>query len=286
MGININTLKALSLLSSYKKFDNQSIITLGRQNVSFTTNQLRSVFSSFTVEQCKRITASVFADPLFQQLGFSTIHSMDYSDFEGAQLLHDLNKPIAEQHKNTYDVVMDGGTLEHVFNFPVAIDSCMKLVKKNGHLIMVTPSNNLFGHGFYQFSPELFYRIFSEENGFAIVEIFVNGKKPGTWYAVSDPRQVGERVVLQNGYATELIVIARKTNEAGGMLSTPQQSDYRVLWDKFSETSDAQATASYLTRQYKALVPKVLRDKIWKFRHQRSNPNLGRYYKSHFKRMW
>jgi len=175
MGINVNTLKALSLLSDEKKFNKQSVITLGRQNICFSARQLRSVFQHtnlLTSEQCKKIASSTFADSLFQELGFSVIHSMDYSDFEGAQLLHDLNKPIDDIHRNSYDLVIDGGTLEHVFNFPEAVNTCMKLVKKDGHLIIVTPANNLLGHGFYQFSPELFYGIFSNQNGFDIVQVF------------------------------------------------------------------------------------------------------------------
>jgi hypothetical protein len=32
----------------------------------------------------------------------------------------------------------------------------------------VTPANNQMGHGFYQFSPELFFRVFSQENGYLL----------------------------------------------------------------------------------------------------------------------
>ena len=35
-----------------------------------------------------------------------------------------------------------------------------------GSIFVNTPANNMMGHGFYQFSPELMYRIFAEANGF------------------------------------------------------------------------------------------------------------------------
>jgi 2-polyprenyl-3-methyl-5-hydroxy-6-metoxy-1,4-benzoquinol methylase len=57
--------------------------------------------------------------------------------------------------------VFDGGTLEHIFDYPTAIKNCMKMVKPGGHLLLTTPANNWFGHGFYQFSPELFYSFVS-----------------------------------------------------------------------------------------------------------------------------
>jgi hypothetical protein len=45
------------------------------------------------------------------------------------------------------------------FNFPVALANAMKMAKIGGHFAARTPANNQCGHGFYQFSPGLFYRI-------------------------------------------------------------------------------------------------------------------------------
>lgn len=53
--------------------------------------------------------------------------------------------------------MVDGGALEHTFNVPVALTSYMEMVRVGGRLILVSPANDHFGHGFYQFSAELFY---------------------------------------------------------------------------------------------------------------------------------
>ncbi|GHV03646.1 hypothetical protein AGMMS50229_03290 [Campylobacterota bacterium] len=42
----------------------------------------------------------------------------------------------------------------------------MELVKTGGHLILGTPIDNYYGHGFYQFSPELFFSLLDRDNGF------------------------------------------------------------------------------------------------------------------------
>ena len=42
-----------------------------------------------------------------------------------------------------------------------------------GHFILVTPANNWFGHGFYQFGPDLFYQVFNSDNGFCVKEMVV-----------------------------------------------------------------------------------------------------------------
>ena len=107
-----------------------------------------------------------YADDLFHGLGATTLDVMDVSGFEGANILHDLNQPVDTRLHNAYDCVFDGGALEHVFNFPLALKNCIEMVKVGGCFITITPANNWCGHGFYQFSPELFYRILSRENGF------------------------------------------------------------------------------------------------------------------------
>ena len=56
-------------------------------------------------------------------------------------------------------MVIDGGLLEHVFDFPTAIRNCMRMVRQGGHLILNLPVNNFPGHGFYRFSPELVFRV-------------------------------------------------------------------------------------------------------------------------------
>ena len=81
-----------------------------------------------------------------------------------------MNIPISDSSKDKYTVVIDGGSLEHVFNFPIAIKNCMEMLQVGGYFISLAPANNMLGHGFYQFSPELFYRIFSKENGFSVVQ--------------------------------------------------------------------------------------------------------------------
>jgi hypothetical protein len=134
--------------------------------------------------------AGGFAEPLLTALGAIEICSFDASDYEGASNVHDFNFPIDESVKNRFTAVIDGGTLEHIFNFPVAIKNCMELVAVGGHFIGITPTNNWLGHGFYQFGPELFFRIFSVANGFRIVRMIMFENRAGAeWFEVADLRR-------------------------------------------------------------------------------------------------
>ena len=113
-----------------------------------------------------------YADALFRLLGCEDLDAIDYSDYEGAQLIQDLNVPIPDELKERYDLVYDGGTLEHVFNFPTALRNAMEMVRLGGTLVTSGPGNNYCGHGFYQFSPELYFRVFTPDNGYMIKAVY------------------------------------------------------------------------------------------------------------------
>jgi len=172
-----------------------------------------------------------YADGLFRSLGASQVDVMDFSDYEGANLLHDLNQPIPDVHRAAFDVVVDGGTLEHVFNFPVAIRNCMEMVRPGGRFFSATIPNNWCGHGFYQFSPELFYRVLSPENGFEITRMILHMVGPyGGWYEVTDPNTIRSRVELVTFAPMQLLVMAKRTAVKPIFAAPPQQSDYTPRW--------------------------------------------------------
>ena len=142
-----------------------------------------------------------------------------------------MNRPIPADWKEAYDVVCDVGTLEHVFNFPVAIRNCMEMVKRGGYFFAQTPANNYLGHGFYQFSPELFFRVLSAQNGFKVEHCVAVEQGPRKrWFSVSDPEAIRARVTLINAAPVILFVWAKRVEVKPLFLATPQQSDYAVAW--------------------------------------------------------
>jgi len=172
-----------------------------------------------------------FAEPFVQFLGAKDVHSFDYSGYEGATHLHDMNQDIPDSFKGRYSAVLDGGSLEHVFNFPVAIKNCMEMLEVGGHYLGITPANNLMGEGFYQFSPELYFSVFSEENGFELATMLIaESSARAKWYSVKSPATVGRRVTLTNRVPTELFVLAKKVASVTVFQSFPQQSDYVPKW--------------------------------------------------------
>ncbi|MGO9681631.1 MAG: hypothetical protein ACLPTZ_03310 [Beijerinckiaceae bacterium] len=223
------------------KFDRT--VTLGRQDLFLTPLQIRNVCSAFGLsideQEAKQIALGKdrFCEPMLERLGAVVVDSVDANAFEGANIIHDLNQPMPAELQGRYDVVFDGGTLEHVFNFPSAMRGCLELPKVGGHFIMTSPANNQMGHGFYQFSPELFFRVFSAENGYQLKALLLAPTfSEGGWFKIRDPATVGARVGY-NAAVTQLSIfaIAQRTRLVPLFLRPPQQSDYRAEWSNLPE---------------------------------------------------
>ncbi|HEX6803938.1 MAG TPA: hypothetical protein VF133_09695 [Terriglobales bacterium] len=180
-----------------------------------------------------------YADRFFKEcLRVEEVSTLDYSSYEGAGLLHDLNQPVGDELKGRFDVIVEAGSLEHVFNFPVAVANLMNMAKVGGTLSISTVSNNLCGHGFYQFSPELIFRVFTRENGFQLGEVLaLEARYPGVElvpmtnaFAVPDPVRIGARVGLMTSRPIMLFFHARKIADVIPFSRPPLQSDYVAAW--------------------------------------------------------
>jgi SAM-dependent methyltransferase len=172
------------------------------------------------------------AEPFFKALGATTVNSLDATSYEGADRLHDLNQPIPADWRETCDVVFDGGSLEHVFQFPTALLNCLQLVRPGGRFIAYTPANNYFGHGFYQFSPELWWRTLGDATGFQIEKmVAVEFGWRVRMFEVNDPERVGGRISLMNRAYVLLCICARKIGPTPDTFGPVMQSDYSATWE-------------------------------------------------------
>lgn len=246
------------------------LVMIGRQNLHLNSQQLKECLERFNyMVDAKQILDNhdTFADGLFEAMGSKQVDAIDASDYEDATIIHDMNTVISTEYHNTYDAVVDSGTLEHVFNFPVAIKNCMEMLKEGGHFMGIYPCNNFFGHGFYQFSSELFYRTLAQENGFEILDMVIFVDEPDTtFYSIPDTSEQYTRIQYTNSKPVYIYVLAKKIKETEIFLNSPQQMDYAVLKWKgnrpeikrdFKKKSLKKRTPKYIKNIIKALLNKV-----------------------------
>lgn len=236
MGIDVHGATFLAYARSLGVDFGQTAM-IGRQGLYVSRAEMRRILAGFGEAPSEAEIATIcegasgYAERFLEHLGARTANSFDYSDFEAATVIHDMNTPVPEAHAERYSLVLDGGSLEHVFNFPVAIRNCMEMTRLGGHYLAITPANNFFGHGFYQFSPELYFSVLAPENGFEIERMLAfEDREDAPWYAVKSPREARGRVTLTNAEPVFLLVIARRVARVPIFARPPQQSDYVARW--------------------------------------------------------
>lgn len=231
----VETQSARLLLAARKAgVDFSRTLTFGRQNYFPRRRHLRRALdASGLALDVRAITAlpKGYAEPFFFALGAQSVDSIDASPYQQATLLHDLNRPVPVSWHQRYSAVFDGGTTEHIYHFTQALDNAVRLLAPGGHFISITTGNNMPGHGFYQISPELFFRVFSAENGFKTrAVLLIDVRAGGPIYRVTDPAELRGRVEYVTRRPFFIAVIAQKIAPVDGIGVLPQQSDYQAAW--------------------------------------------------------
>jgi SAM-dependent methyltransferase len=201
--------------------------TIGRQGIHIPQPVLEDLLQvKYDYEQ------GDFAEGLLTKFfGSDLVESFDNSPYEGATHIVDLNHPIPDEFCDQYDTVIDAGSLEHIFDTKLAFENVSKMLKPGGQILHLSPGNNRCGHGFYQFSPEFFFSIYSTKRGFSRVEVFVARESDRrNWYRVSKPSN-GERAELYSFVPVECLVRAVKSTSSEILNADVQQSDYIYLWE-------------------------------------------------------
>jgi len=142
----------------------------------------------------------------------------------------------------------------------------MRMIEVGGHLLCCSPTNNYMGHGFYQFSPELYYRMLSPENGFQVVRMFAHeGNESDTWYDIPDPELLNRRVELNNSARTLLLILATRIDETPIFSKTPLQSDYVRVWKNVQNSKrpgGRQSGGSVLRRMMPASIKSWIKEAV------------------------
>lgn len=222
MGISFHEYKFLEHIFAYNKFGN--VLTLGKQEI---------ILDSFEKIRLNLVNNSCINDQYIDRLlinnfNAKTVKSIDNSKFEGADIIADMNKPI-KNISEKFDTIIDFGTSEHIFNVTQNLKNISQLCKIGGTILHSLPANNNCGHGFWQFSPELFFSLYSEANGFSDTEIFIfNTHNKYEWWKVNKQKS-GERLELSSEVPLYIAVKTSKKFDQDSIVV--QQSDYVERWN-------------------------------------------------------
>ncbi len=233
MGLNSEAFAILAGLAKVGGLSGKDCVTIGRQNNFLRHSDFRRAAKrlqlSLPLSRIQYLATARFIEPILLELGARSVASLDASDYEGADIVYDMNLPLPADLLGRYDFVYDGGTLEHIYNYPQAIENVASLLKPGGLLLSGSPANNEPGHGFYQFSPELIFSAFPAVGLKVIRAYLVATQFPSQFYEISCPSDIGGRITFLSGEPIQLFVIACKSNGEPGKRQVVQQSDYAGL---------------------------------------------------------
>ena len=228
MGVGVNELRAIAFGKRLGLLQLDQTVTLGRQQIFLSPSDYDQLVKMSVLHSAK-FPASDFAEPLLKSLDASVVESIDASDYEGATIIADFNKPLGDRHHGTFTSFIDFGAMEHIFNAHQVLVNINKILRTGGTALILAPANGYLGHGFYQFSPEFFYSTFIPENGFTqTIVIMIDWDRPENWYYVKSPAVLQDRNQAPNK-RYQLLCFTRKIATIDSI--SAQQSDYEnLLW--------------------------------------------------------
>ncbi|HSL84296.1 MAG TPA: hypothetical protein VLF66_16095, partial [Thermoanaerobaculia bacterium] len=188
-------------------------------------------------------------ESFFRQLGFERVSACDVSDWEGADVLADLNRPIPAELHGRFDVVFETGTSVQIFDLPQVLDNLHRFLAPGGRVIhAAVPSNNHMDLGFYMVSPTLFADYY-EANRYRLEYEYLCVYSPywhrgrlrtGPWkvYLYTPGCLDHLSYGRYGGLQTAVFAVATKTEGSTGD-AIPQLGQYRASWEAYRERSAA-----------------------------------------------
>src|SRR5215831_5995704 len=164
----------------------------------------------------------VTSETFLKALGISEITSVDIPGCEHPpELIHDLNHPLPSALLNRFNLILDPGTIEHVFDFKMSLTNIVRALRVGGVIVHQVPVYD-YNAGYLNINPNVmhdFYRL----NGFADIKAYIimwdqykAFSGPNRCYEYSDVVLGGRNALSEydlRRYAPFLLFFARKVHE-------------------------------------------------------------------------
>lgn len=134
------------------------MLAIGHLNLTLLSRQAQDIAADLDSNtEAYRLKANQHADRFCATtLDTEEVDHLYISDCQEWDLTHGMIATICPICHDTIDAVVGGVYIEHVFNCPIAIESCVPVLKKDEYLFLLIMVDNRIGCGCYQFRPEPF----------------------------------------------------------------------------------------------------------------------------------
>lgn len=163
MGLRWQAVELIDFIKPYLP-EKPACYMIGTQDCGFSYKTLLKRYSN-AVKCIKNNEVDLKKDCdlkfLFKVLGFDSAITVDMN--KRADLYLDLTKDIPRDHIGKADLVLDFGTLEHIFDVKKAVCNMNLFLKPGGVIFHMSPVS-FFRHGFYNFNPNFFDALYNSSS--------------------------------------------------------------------------------------------------------------------------
>jgi hypothetical protein len=183
MGINCTIAKYFNELSKLSVFEGGGILELGPQDISITKDLLNKIIlnnqnnirqKKLSLNDVANSISNILIDFKKRKENFYQLfcknkinyYSVDYYD-NRANFIQNLNTAICAPMM--FNVIIDSGTSEHVFNVANVFKYTHNSLLKNGFMIKILPAYGDNTHGFYNIHPNIYFD-FAKANNYEVID--------------------------------------------------------------------------------------------------------------------
>lgn len=166
MGICFSFLKFFDVCYRQKALYGPMLV-LGSQEIHETQEDILSFAEQYSYKTLfiNQTVRSLFLD----RYGILSYQDCDINDMADIQM--DLNIPVKPELVERAMIVLDGGTIEHVFDIRQALRNIHDMTQLNGVIIHISPIT-WYNHAYYNFNPKLFKAIMAANSYSLIAEAY------------------------------------------------------------------------------------------------------------------
>jgi hypothetical protein len=223
------------------------VLLIGRQTIYFTPAAILDLLREHGIEVAGITEGEIeidhstvnrlaeFADAdlitdraLFRLLGIKRVAALDHSSYEGADIVYDISKPVPPELHNIADFIVDGSTLDNVFDPAAVIHNFADMLRPGGRLL----TSNMYSNHYepYAMMPPLWFLDYFVVNGFADCKVYIRvATTPYNTFTIDieallDPARHVSAFASPHEMAT--LVLAEKSEQSTSDIR-PSQQHYR-----------------------------------------------------------
>lgn len=249
MGLLVPVAEAIVAEHCYRKIEGD-VLFIGRQTTFIDAKSLDlllgkyglSVPAGFTYEfdsETRGASGQRFITDrcLMRSIGIEKVNFLDVTDYEGADIVHDLGYPVPDSLLDRYDFIYNGGCFDNMFNPGVAMINLSKMLRSGGRVVCLESASS-WNSPYLIYSPGWFWDYYVT-NAFADCKIYIGSYHdnddlfygPWDWYYVNltsanSDKNGGPPEAIENNHL--VIITVSEKGESSTSERQPIQHQYRL----------------------------------------------------------